>query len=205
MNTTNKSKQNSLVHRVLVMICLSAVFGLAGCEQEGTAEKAGKKIDQATENAEQKIEEATEKADQKIEAAKESLDQKTGKAGEYIEESTDASKEALEKAANKMDQATEEAEKGLEDAKESVTDKAETAGEYIDDSVITIKVKTALLNDPLLKSSQIEVTTVNGVVKLNGTVDSEQSIGRALGVASSQQNVKSVQSELIVKMSSPSK
>ncbi|MFZ2168896.1 MAG: BON domain-containing protein, partial [Methylococcaceae bacterium] len=93
----------------------------------------------------------------------------------------------------------------IEGAKESVIDKAETAGEYIDDSVITITVKTAILNDPLLKTSHIDVTTVNGVVKLRGTVDSEQSIGRAMEVASSQKNVKSLQSDLIVNTISPGK
>jgi hyperosmotically inducible protein len=145
MKTINKFKRNILPNRVLVTICLSAVLGLAGCEQEGTAEKAGKKLDQATE-----------------------------KAGEKIE-----------------------------GAKESVIDKTQTAGEYIDDSVITMKVKTAILNDPILNASHIEVTTVNGVVKLSGTVDSEQSIGRAMEVANSQKNVKSVQNALVVKEGAP--
>ena len=145
MKTINKFKQNILPNRVLVITCLSTILGLAGCQQEGTAEKAGKKLDQATE-----------------------------KAGEKIE-----------------------------GAKESVIDKTQTAGEYIDDSVITMKVKTAILNDPILNASHIEVTTVNGVVKLSGTVDSEQSIGRAMEVANSQKNVKSVQNALVVKEGAP--
>lgn len=156
MKTINKFKQNISPNRVLVITCLSTILGLAGCQQEGTAEKAGKKIDRAAENAQQKIEQTTEKAEVKIEAAKESLDQK-----------------------------------------------AEKAGEYIDDSVITMKVKTAILNDPLLNASHIEVSTVNGVVKLSGTVDSEQSIGRAMEVANSQKNVKSVQNALVVKEDAP--
>jgi hyperosmotically inducible protein len=198
-------KTTILADRVLVIACLSAVLGLAGCQQEGTAEKAGQKIDRAAENATQKIERATEKAETKIEAAKESLDKKADKAGEYIDKSTDASKGALEKAGEKLDQATEKAETKIEGAKESVIDKAETAGAYIDDSVITTKVKTAILNDPLLNSSHIDVTTDKGIVKLSGTVDSEQSIGRATEVAKSQENVKSVQTDLTVKPSTPSK
>ncbi len=156
MKTINKFKQNILPNRVLVITCLSTILGLAGCQQEGTAEKAGKKIDRAAENAEQKIEQTTEKAGEKIEGAK-----------------------------------------------KSVIDKTQTAGEYIDDSVITMKVKTAILNDPILNASHIEVTTVNGVVKLSGTVDSEQSIGRAMEVANSQKNVKSVQNGLVVKEGAP--
>jgi len=209
MKTTNEYKQHILAVRVLVITCLAAVLGLAGCQQEETTEKAGQKIDRAAENAEQKIEQATEKANQNIEAAKELLDQKADRAKESIDESTDASKGELDKAEQKIDraaenaeqkigQATENAGKELEGAKE----KAKTDGEYIDESlVITMKVKEAILNDPLLKASQIEVTTVNGVVKLSGTVDSEQSIGRAIGVANSQKNVKSVQTDLIVNAS----
>ncbi len=205
MKTTNEYKQNISADRVLVIACLSAVLALAGCQQEGTAEKAGQKIDRAAENAEQKIERATEKAEVKIEAAKESLDQKAEKAGEYIDESTDTSKRALEKAGEKLDQATQKAGEKIEGAQESVIDKAETAGEYIDDAVITTKVKAAILEDPLLDASNIEVTTVKGIVKLSGTVDSEQSVGRAIEVASSQKDVKSVQTELIVNVASPRK
>jgi hyperosmotically inducible protein len=207
MKTKNEYKQNNLVGNALVVSCLVAVLGLAGCEKEGTAEKAGKKIDYAKENVEQKIEQATEKADKKIEAAKESMGQAADKAGESIDKSTNASKEMLENAGKKIDQAAENAEKKIEDAKESVVNKSETAGEYIDDSVITMNVKAAILNDSMLKASpsQISVTTVNGVVKLSGTVDSEISIGRAMEVASSQKNVKSVQTDLIVNTITPSK
>ena len=44
---------------VLCMIAFCAV-GLIGCEKEGPAEKAGKKIDQAFDAAKKKVEEATE-------------------------------------------------------------------------------------------------------------------------------------------------
>ena len=205
MKLKNEYEKNTLANRVLVIACLSLVLGLAGCQQEGTAEKAGKKIDRAAENAQQTIEQATEKTTQKIEAVKESMDQKVEKAKETINESTDASKEALEKAGQKFDQTTEKAEKKIEGTKESLIDKAQSAGEYIDDSVITTKVKAAILNDPILNASRIEVTTVNGVVKLSGTVDSEPAIGRAMEVASSQKNVKSVQTDLIVNAGVPGK
>ena len=206
MKTTNEYKKNISADRVLLITCLSVVLGLAGCQQEGTAEKAGQKIDREAENAEQKIERATEKANQNIDAAKESLDQKVDRAKEYIDESTDLSKGELEKAGKKLDEATEKAGEKIKEAKESVIDKAETAGEYIDDSIIiTMNVKEAILNDPLLKGSQIEVTTINGVVTLSGTVDSEESIGKAMEVASSQKNVKSVVTDLTVNASSPRK
>ena len=160
MNLKNKYEKNTLANKVPVIACLSIVLGLLGCQQEGTAEKAGQKIDRAAENAQQKIEQATEKAAQKIEGTKESL-----------------------------------------------IDKAQSAGEYIDDSIITMNVKAAISNDSVLKMSpsQISVTTVNGVVKLSGTVDSEVSIGKAMEVASSQKNVKSVETDLTVIAIAPGK
>lgn len=111
---------------------------------------------------------------------------------------------AAANAQQKIEQATENAQQRLAGAKASVTEKTQTAGEYIDDSVVTMKVKAALLNDSLLKSSQIEVTTMDGAVRLSGAVDSEQSIGRAVALVSSQPSVKSVQTDLVVIADTPS-
>ncbi|MDD1621042.1 MAG: BON domain-containing protein [Methylococcaceae bacterium] len=201
MKTTNQYQQNS----ILLIGCLSAVLGLAACQQEGGAEKAGQKIDKAVDNAGQKIEQTTEKAGQKVEAAKETVGQQAEKTGAYIDKSAEASKDALEKAGKQIDQAISNTGNKIETAKESVVDKAVATGEYIDDSAITVNVKTVILNDPVLKASQIEVTTVNGVVKLSGTVDSEQLVGRIIGLVNSQKNVKSVQNELMINASVPSK
>ena len=44
-----------------IVVLLAFVLGLAGCQQEGTAEKAGKKIDKAAEKAGKKIEEETKR------------------------------------------------------------------------------------------------------------------------------------------------
>jgi hyperosmotically inducible periplasmic protein len=198
MKTINEFKQNFLVSRVLAISCLSAVVGLAGCQPDGSSEKAGQRMDHAVENAGQKLKQATKKADQKIEAAKESLDEKADTAKEYIEEKTDASKEVLENAEAKIGKATEKTEEKLEGVKESVIEKSETAGEYIDDSVITTKVKAAIMGSSWLSASHIDVTTNKGIVVLSGTVDTEQNIAKAIEVARSQENVKAVQADLVV-------
>lgn len=122
-----------------IVFCLALIFGLAGCQQEGTAEKAGQKIDKAAESTGQKI--------------------------------------------DKMG--------------ETVAEKAENAVDYMGDAAITAKVKADILSDPLLKVSQIEVTTTNGVVKLSGTVDSQESIDRALEIARNHEDVKSVDNALV--------
>lgn len=43
---------------LFLLILLSAVFGIAGCEQQGPAEEAGQKIDQTAEDAGDKMNEA---------------------------------------------------------------------------------------------------------------------------------------------------
>ena len=111
------------------------------------------------------------------------------KAGQKIDRS-------IENAEKKIEQMTEQAGKELNEARKSVTDKTEASNQYINDSVITTNVKAAILNDPLLKVSQIKVTTVNGMVQLSGTLDSQESIDRAIEVAKSQKDVKSVQNDL---------
>lgn len=110
-----------------MVFCLAFIFGLAGCQPEGTAERAGQKTDNAGDVA------AT---------------------------------------------------------------KAETAG-VMDDAAITAKIKAEILSDPLLNVSQIEVTTTNGVVRLSGTVNSQQSIDRAMEIARSVKDVKSVDTALV--------
>ena len=46
---------------VSCMLCLIAFisFTLVGCKKEGTAEKAGKKLDQTLDSAKKKVDEAT--------------------------------------------------------------------------------------------------------------------------------------------------
>ena len=65
-----ENEQNRLakVRKTLVLAItgLTIVIGLAGCQQEGPAEKAGKNLDRSIENAEQKIEETQEKAEKKL-------------------------------------------------------------------------------------------------------------------------------------------
>jgi osmotically-inducible protein OsmY len=75
----------------------------------------------------------------------------------------------------------------------------ESTGEYIDDSVITSKVKAAILDDPALKYFQISVETYKGIVQLSGFVDSAEAVRRAGQAASGVQGVTSVRNDLVVK------
>jgi len=75
----------------------------------------------------------------------------------------------------------------------------EGTGEYVDDTVITTKVKAAILNEPSLKSAEINVETFKGVVQLSGFVTSQASIDRALEVARGVSGVRSVRDGMRLK------
>lgn len=75
----------------------------------------------------------------------------------------------------------------------------EGTGEYVDDSVITTKVKSAILNEPGLNSAEINVETFKGVVQLSGFVTSSADINRAVVVARGVAGVKSVKNAMRLK------
>jgi len=75
----------------------------------------------------------------------------------------------------------------------------ETAGNYVDDTAITAKVKASLLGDVAVKSFEIKVETVKGVVQLSGFVDTAAQKAAAGKDASIVADVKDVKNDLIVK------
>ena len=79
------------------------------------------------------------------------------------------------------------------------TAKKEGTGEYVDDTVITTKVKAAVLNEPTLKSAEINVETFKGVVQLSGFVSSQADISKAVEVARGVPGVKSVKNDMRLK------
>lgn len=192
------------------MSCLSAALGLTGCPN-GSSEQAGQRMDRAADTAEKTIEQSSKTASKQLEGLKDSVEQNAEQAKESIDKSTEASKEVLEDSQDKVDENSEHAkdkveqikdnvDKKLDDIKNWTTEKTETTGEYIDDSVITTKVKAAILGSSWLSASYIEVTTKKGIVVSSGTVDAEQNITRAIEVARSQENLKAVESSLTVSL-----
>lgn len=79
------------------------------------------------------------------------------------------------------------------------TPKQEGTGQYIDDSVITGKVKAAILEEPTLKVAEINVETFKGVVQLSGFVTSQAMANKAVEVASRVGGVKSVKNDMRIK------
>lgn len=81
----------------------------------------------------------------------------------------------------------------------AATPTKESTGEYIDDSVITTKLKTAILNEPTLSSNQISVETFKGAVQLSGFVGSQAEIDKAGGLARDVKGVMSVKNDIRLK------
>lgn len=75
----------------------------------------------------------------------------------------------------------------------------EGTGEYVDDTVITAKLKSAILNEPSLKSAEINVETYKGTVQLSGFIRSAADERKAVELANSIKGVKSVKNDMRLK------
>jgi hyperosmotically inducible protein len=76
-----------------------------------------------------------------------------------------------------------------------------TVGTQLDDSLITTKVKTALLDNDGIKGMDIQVETRKGEVMLSGFVDNQAQVDGAVVVTRGIEGVKSVDNKLTLKNS----
>ncbi|HJV83702.1 BON domain-containing protein [Noviherbaspirillum sp.] len=74
-----------------------------------------------------------------------------------------------------------------------------SVGAAIDDSIITTKIKSALLADEQVKGTDISVETKMGEVMLSGFVHDKAQIDKAVKIASSVEGVKKVDNKMTVK------
>lgn len=79
-----------------------------------------------------------------------------------------------------------------------------TVGTEIDDSVVTTRVKSALLDNIDIKSLDLKVETRKGEVMLSGFVDNQAQIDRAVAITQGISGVKSVDNKVSLKGSSTS-
>ena len=138
------------------------------------------------------------RAEAEYAVAKEKCDDKAGDSKKAcVKEAKDAQSRA--KADAKAQMKPPVATKPAKEKSAATTSKKESPGEYVDDSVITGKVKAAILEEPTLKSAEINVETYKGVVQLTGFVISRASIDKAVAVAQGVKGVKSVKNDMVVK------
>jgi len=65
-----------------------------------------------------------------------------------------------------------------------------------DDATLAVRVRTALLNDPVVHANEIQVDVKQGVVALAGNVHGQQEADAAVGAARRVTGVKDVMSAL---------
>jgi hyperosmotically inducible protein len=108
-----------------------------------------------------------------------------------------------ESAGKKLDQAVDQAGNKIADTADKTEVKLGEEGNKaavgIDDAEITAKVKAAIFAEPGLKTLQISVDTVKGVVTLSGSVDTQQNSDSARALAGAVSGVHEVDNRLMIK------
>jgi osmotically-inducible protein OsmY len=79
------------------------------------------------------------------------------------------------------------------------TPRTESTGEYVEDSVITARVKAAVLAEPGLRSAEINVETFKGRVQLSGFVGSQADMDRVTAMVREMSGVQSVKNDMRLK------
>lgn len=130
---------------------------------------------------------ACDKTPGPAESAGKQIDQVALDAGKKIEQSAADASKAIEKTAEKVGEKMSE-----QGAKTAVA---------IDDTEITTKVKAAIFAEEGLKTLQISVDTVKGVVTLSGSVNSISNSETAKSLAAAVTGVTEVINNLVVKTS----
>ena len=79
------------------------------------------------------------------------------------------------------------------------SEEGRSTGQVIDDTAIHTKVKTALLNDPVVSGKAINVDVSRGVVTLDGAVNGDVEKRKAEDIARGVDGVRSVENKLVVR------
>lgn len=83
-------------------------------------------------------------------------------------------------------------------AESAPTDRGAGTTTRTDDAALTAKVKAKLLSEDVLNGMNIDVDTQNGVVFLNGVVDSQDQKQKAIELAKNTEGVREVEDNLKV-------
>ena len=79
---------------------------------------------------------------------------------------------------------------------------ASTVGNVIDDTVLTTRVKSALMANPQVNSYDFKVETRKGEVMLSGFVNSQAELNQATAIVQAVDGVKSIQNNVTIKSGS---
>jgi hyperosmotically inducible protein len=175
---------------LVALIVGSTMLSMGACSSTRTQRAPGEQVDDAALLTSVKSALA---ADPVTEAGEINVDVNRGvvKLAGYVDSSEEKSKAGA--IARDVD--------GVESVQNDISVKTadSSTGEVIDDSILTGKVKAALIASDETKAHQINVETKGGVVQLSGFVDDAAAKTAATSVAKSVTGVKDVKNELSVK------
>ncbi len=194
MNATAKATAGPRGGNRLGLVAAAVLAGLAltACEQKSSDRTAGNVLDDSVITTKVKTALITD-SQTKGNGADTSVETRKGEVhlSGFVDNQSQADREV-------------QLAKGVEgvtsvDNKLMVKDGKSTAGNVLDDSVITVKVKSALVADDQTRGTDIAVTTNKGVVQLGGFVDSSDQQARAASVARNVEGVQSVVNDTSIK------
>jgi hyperosmotically inducible protein len=177
--------------RILTMIvAVVAMASMAACTATRTTRSAGETLDDATVTAKVKTALARDPATSAYRIEVESYRGEVQLNG-FVE--TADMKSSATRVAKSVD-GVKKVSNNLE-----VSSSNRSTGEAVDDSVITAKVKAALIGDPNVAANDVNVQTREGVVQLAGFVDTSSQKSKASEVTRRVGGVKEVDNQLEVK------
>jgi hyperosmotically inducible periplasmic protein len=103
-----------------------------------------------------------------------------------------------EPASQQMDRAGQKIEQAGSDTAAAAKDAYSGTERAVEDTTITAEVKTALARDKEVRSSEIHVDTIAGVVTLKGSVASPEMAQHAMQLSEQVNGVRSVNNQLMV-------
>jgi osmotically-inducible protein OsmY len=134
----------------------------------------------------------TSKTDKAIDETKEAGEKAADETKNFAEKAVDKTKEIAGATADK----TVDIAKGVGNTTKKVVS---TTGETVTDTWINSRVSARFVDESLLKDSNINVDTDDGVVTLKGHVTSNAGKTRAAAIAESNEGVSRVVSELVIR------
>lgn len=175
---------------LVALVAGTALLGMAACSATRTQRAPGEHIDDAVVLTSVKSALAS---DPVTKAGEINVDVNRGvvKLAGFVD--TSGEKSQAGNVARKVD--------GVKSVKNDIAVKKDdsSTGEMIDDSILTGKVKAALIADSNTKAHQINVETQGGVVQLSGFVNDAATKSAATNAARSVTGVKGVKNELSIK------
>lgn len=173
---------------------------LVACSNEPDNMTAGEKLDatiaetkQETQEAKMEVKQAAAEAKAETKQAANEAEMKVSEAADETGDAVAATGQDIKEGAKELWADTKEA---ANNAGEAVTESLADAGQAVEDTAITTKVKARIIDSEVLDGMDIDVTTKEGVVMLEGIVTTTEMRELAGKLAMGVEGVKSVKNDI---------